>query len=73
MLSVWSALTRLHIKNNITLFLCLFVDKGCYEIVKRRRQTTSSDIGFELSTKLTTKEIKNNSSLKNMDSVEHLK
>lgn len=51
----------------------LFVDKGCYEIVKRRKQTTSSDINFELSTKLTTKEIKKNVSQENSVTVKPLK
>lgn len=51
------------------MFVIFFVDKGCYDIVKRRRQTTSSAISFELSTIYTTKEIYINSSLKNIDTV----
>lgn len=53
--------------------LYLFVDKGCYEIVKRRRQTTSSDINFELSTQFTAKEMNKNSSLENIDPKKPLK
>lgn len=50
----------------------LFVDKGCYEIVKKSRQTTSSVFIFELSTKFTTKEINKNSSMENNDTVKPL-
>lgn len=49
-----------------------YLYKGCYDIVKSRRQTTSSDINFELSTKLTTKENYFNSSLENFDTVKPL-
>lgn len=49
-----------------------YIYKGCYEIVKRRRQTTSSDNIFELSTKFTTKEINKNVSRENSDTVKPL-
>lgn len=66
--------TRLKNNNSITLLsCCFFVDKGCYEIVKKRGQTTSSDINFELSTEFTTIEINTNSSRENMDTVKPFK
>lgn len=49
-----------------------YLYKGCYEIVKRRRKTTSSDNIFELSTKFTTKEINKNVSPENSDTVKPL-